>query len=98
MFAPSVKRLMRLLRRDKDLVGVAREIGQECDSRFVFADDPPAIYLFGFDDLLKNRAPMLIEISLADPRLILDSLEDEVGGVNLTVQTTRAIPCAGRLR
>ena len=46
---------MRLFRRDKNLVGIARKIRNESNRGIVLADDSRAVALFGGDDLLKQR-------------------------------------------
>src|SRR5205085_12241222 len=77
---------VRGLRRDEDLVCVAREVWEEGDCRVVLGEDASAVPSFCCDDVVEESAPRLFEIVAAYARLVLNRLEDEVGRVNLAVR------------
>src|SRR5437773_5792317 len=77
---------MRPLRRDKDLVGVTREIRQKGDGRFVLGNDAPPVLAFGLQDILKENPSCLCQMALRNARFGLDCLEDEIGSVNLAMR------------
>src|SRR5690242_15875530 len=77
---------MRRLRRDEDLVGVAREVRHKDDGRIVLVNDPPAIVALGLEDVLKEAAARRFKVAAASAGFCLDGLEDKVGRVNLAVR------------
>src|SRR5262249_39219870 len=77
---------MRSFRRDESLIGVAREVRQESDRRFILIDDTPPVIALGLEDVLKKNPPGLGQVPLGDALFGLDGFEDEVGRVNLTMR------------
>src|SRR5262249_32419714 len=73
------------LGRHKNLVSVAREVGNEGNSGFVLADDTATVFLLSANHVLKKYATGFCEMMLARPRFSLDCFENEVGRVDLTV-------------
>ena len=73
------------LRRDKDLKGIAGEIGHKGDRRFVLRDDTSPVRSLSLKDVLKKDAPRFRKMSLTGMHFSCDRFEDEVSRVNLTV-------------
>src|SRR5882762_7358660 len=77
---------MALSGRNENFVSITSEVGKKSNRRFVCADDPPAVLLFGGDDVLKKSMSGVCEMALTDARFGLDGFENKVRGVNLTVR------------
>src|SRR6266536_2185753 len=71
--------------RDKYLVGITSEVGQESNGRFVFSKDATTILLFGTEDILKQHSSRFGKVSLAGACFGLDGFEDKIGGIDLAM-------------
>src|ERR1043165_2546236 len=76
---------MRRLRRDKNLVRVARKVRNKRDGRIVLANDATAVFFLRANHIPKQHASRFREMTLTRARFSLDSFEDEVGRVDLAV-------------
>ena len=77
---------VRCRRRDEDLVGVAREVGNERDGAAFSTEDAPAILSSAAMMSSNSTRPVLVEMALAGAQLGLDVLEHEVRRVDLAVR------------
>src|SRR5262245_6423490 len=75
-----------ILRCDKNLISVTREIWDEGNRRFIFDNDPPSILALCFENLLKKYALCFLEMELRDTCFSLDRFEDEICRVNLAMR------------
>src|SRR5262245_3182343 len=76
----------RRIRSSERLGSIAREVRQENYRRFIFENNAPPVFALGLKDVLEEYPPGLGQAPLGDSRLGLDSLEDEVGRVDLAMR------------
>src|SRR5437762_4156747 len=76
---------MSILRRHINFIGVACKVRHEGNRRFILSDDAAPIGAFSCDDILKKNASRRSQMFLTGLHLRLNSLENEVGRINLAV-------------
>src|SRR4029079_4493936 len=77
---------MRRFGSNKDFIRVTCEVGNESNRRFVLADYTTTVFLLGANHILEEYATRFCMMMLTRTCFSLNRLEDEVGGVDLTMR------------